>query len=583
MRWGLDADTLAELPSHHPWELDEYMQHRVRTSIGGQRRLAGAFDDLTPDVYELGDPVLFDTEAARDEVGRASAAGQGRRMAHAFENIATDRHNLDTISIQLLDPGKDAVPNAASSRTDGDKGADSNAAASRTDGAEGKGPVGDKVCALFKSSGCSDFWRQARVPSKSAPRGTTPCPNNCSNGVGQCQYDQGYCMCPAGYKGADCSEMQKRPCTNHFRGRADPPGIPMGHIDPVTKEDLNWMHDGWKASRCAGVCDDNIGMCYCGQNSTHRRIPAPPDAPIGTPVVAEGRPMSDPCKPATMPDGKTSLHWGAVPFDNLYGPKGWCNAEPGTNPAHTCGCSLETLTGRDCEKPSQAFCMNQCSGRGWCDEGFCRCDDGWYGTDCSRRRGGMEIDPIAELPVWLSPVVKVPPASLPPLVEEQAEGAGRGEGGRVVGRRRPLMYVYDMPPHLNTQMLQYKLTPGACNHRIFGNGRNDTMFVSSGYNIEQYLHEVLLQSKHRTFDPDEADFFYVPVYITCMMWPVLGWADHPFFYAPVHDIRPMHAMNMILEAKRWLQKTFPWWDRRQGRDHIWLMNHDEGACYMPSE
>eukprot|EP00955_Chlamydomonas_euryale_P063808 358783-Chlamydomonas_euryale.AAC.2 len=34
-------------------------------------------------------------------------------------------------------------------------------------------------------------------------------------------------------------------------------------------------------------------------------------------------------------------------------------------------------------------------------------------------------------------------------------------------------------------------------------------------------------------------------------------------------------MHMILEAKRWLQRTFPFWDRRGGRDHVWLMNHDE--------
>ena len=36
----------------------------------------------------------------------------------------------------------------------------------------------------------------------------------------------------------------------------------------------------------------------------------------------------------------------------------------------------------------------------------------------------------------------------------------------------------------------------------------------------------------RTFDPEEADFFYVPVYVTCLMYPVLGWADFPYYYAP---------------------------------------------------
>jgi hypothetical protein len=87
----------------------------------------------------------------------------------------------------------------------------------------------------------------------------------------------------------------------------------------------------------------------------------------------------------------------------------------------------------------------------------------------------------------------------------------------------------------------------------------------------------------RTYDAEEADFFYVPVYIACLIYPVLGWADYPFYYAPSPAPRPMHAANMLLEVKRWLQKHMPWWDRRGGRDHIWLMPHDEGACYMPTE
>ena len=39
---------------------------------------------------------------------------------------------------------------------------------------------------------------------------------------------------------------------------------------------------------------------------------------------------------------------------------------------------------------------------------------------------------------------------------------------------------------------------------------------------------------------------------------------------------------MWLKAKRWLQQHHPWRDRRGGADHIWLTNHDEGACYMPT-
>jgi hypothetical protein len=40
---------------------------------------------------------------------------------------------------------------------------------------------------------------------------------------------------------------------------------------------------------------------------------------------------------------------------------------------------------------------------------------------------------------------------------------------------------------------------------------------------------------------------------------------------------------MHLDAKRYIQATWPWWNRRQGRDHIWLFSHDEGACWAPTE
>ena len=112
-------------------------------------------------------------------------------------------------------------------------------------------------------------------------------------------------MCPAGWTGAQCTERQKRPCTNRHRDRKDMIGIVISHIDPVTKEDLNWtvpgiyfpayhgcinakdnkigvakafhIHHslGWTASRCAGYCDDDIGHCYCGHGSKYSHIPAP--------------------------------------------------------------------------------------------------------------------------------------------------------------------------------------------------------------------------------------------------------------------------------------------------------------------
>ena len=40
---------------------------------------------------------------------------------------------------------------------------------------------------------------------------------------------------------------------------------------------------------------------------------------------------------------------------------------------------------------------------------------------------------------------------------------------------------------------------------------------------------------------------------------------------------------MTLQAKRWVQQHFPYWNRTNGADHIWLFTHDEGACWAPTE
>jgi hypothetical protein len=42
---------------------------------------------------------------------------------------------------------------------------------------------------------CKDFHAQQPIPWKPAPRGNMSCPKDC-NGVGVCQADHGYCMCP---------------------------------------------------------------------------------------------------------------------------------------------------------------------------------------------------------------------------------------------------------------------------------------------------------------------------------------------------------------------------------------------------
>jgi hypothetical protein len=69
-------------------------------------------------------------------------------------------------------------------------------------------------------------------------------------------------------------------------------------------------------------------------------------------------------------------------------------------------------------------------------------------------------------------------------------------------RLRPLIYVYELPPRFNAHLLQYRNDKGSCVHRFF-NAENETLHVDPNvYNTETGLHEMLLQSEHRTLDPE---------------------------------------------------------------------------------
>ena len=154
-----------------------------------------------------------------------------------------------------------------------------------------------------------------------------------------------------------------------------------------------------------------------------------------------------------------------------------------------------------------------------CDLGFCKCDPGWYGTDCSRRAHpdldpdhGSRIHPVPsrlQTSPWLKDVVRSrhynsPPSRADSEAEKEPGIAGHrsflssdldldldpdadlddqtrarrlllGESPFLNStansavnstaiprvRRRPYIYVYDLPPKYNSHILQYKIVQGA--------------------------------------------------------------------------------------------------------------------------
>jgi len=117
------------------------------------------------------------------------------------------------------------------------------------------------------------------------------------------------------------------------------------------------------------------------------------------------------------------------------------------------------------------------------------------------------------------------------------------------------IYVYEMPEELNEALW---LDEPKCHTYMF--------------RAEVFFYRRLLASPYVTTDPEEADFFYVPVYSMCHFKATQG--------LPLHE--PAHTD--IQRALR-IIKQQEWWRRHQGRDHIFALPGDYGGCftYQPAK
>ena len=254
----------------------------------------------------------------------------------------------------------------------------------------------------------------------------------------------------------------------------------------------------------------------------------------------------------------------------------WCDAEPGQHTGVRCKCYDGQDSTRLCEAVAPAtteatFCLNQCSGRGACLSGYCRCEPGSYGADCS----------------------------LPPRPRPRPAGGAGGAGDAAADSRgglvetaaplRPLIYVYELPGESNTFLLARRQNADACVLREYSptaGGGSAPKWSPTLYGAEVALHEALLASRHRTLDPEAADFFFVPSYGGCFIsefnkpYPRHWLCDncHKGQPADLASVRSLQWHEKILEHVR---TAHPYWNRSGGADHLWPFTHDEGACYAP--
>jgi putative beta-1,4-xylosyltransferase IRX10 len=116
-----------------------------------------------------------------------------------------------------------------------------------------------------------------------------------------------------------------------------------------------------------------------------------------------------------------------------------------------------------------------------------------------------------------------------------------------VGRLK--VYVYELPTKYNKKMVA-----------------KDSRCLSHMFAAEIFMHRFLLSSAIRTLNPEEADWFYTPVYTTCDLTP---WG-HPL---------PFKSPRIMRSAIQFISKRWPYWNRTEGADHFFVVPHDFGACF----
>jgi hypothetical protein len=123
----------------------------------------------------------------------------------------------------------------------------------------------------------------------------------------------------------------------------------------------------------------------------------------------------------------------------------------------------------------------------------------------------------------------------PAAAAAAANSSSQAAVARRSKRRRPLIYIYNGPGEVNSHVLQYRDHKGTCTWRqwVHGERGNQTELVGEiTYATEGFLPELLMGSRHRTLDPEEADYFLVPVLSACYMTHVSATHDFPWFYRP---------------------------------------------------
>jgi len=357
------------------------------------------------------------------------------------------------------------------------------------------------------------------------------CPYPC--GVnGTCNRMTGECRCPAHRTGKDCAEAMFPACANMwgYDLHVAPCGLPEATF-PVTCE-------------CAEQCDSaNVlmrRMCFehrppgdPGRDrarkwftgaTEERWLMTTMDSPDMLRIIHERAAKS-------REEGSCNGHGIWMPkLPRWLDPPGPVTGMPADkfdpNGPEECVC-MPTHWGSRCEHDLRAIstCINDCSKHGRCVRSNCACDEGYWGVDCSLKVGA------------------------PGQYSTVDNGAVAPPNNGVAAK----VFVYELPNQFTTwlaaQSNAYEWT-------------HSWWF----YDNDISLHQRFLASPYRTANPDEADFFFLPLYRSLGAYTA-GWG--PGVITP-------KGWRAFGAARDYVDRTWPFWKRKGGRDHMMVITCDVG-------
>ncbi|KAK3241341.1 hypothetical protein CYMTET_48882 [Cymbomonas tetramitiformis] len=407
----------------------------------------------------------------------------------------------------------------------------------------------------------SKSWQWPQLPLQ--PDGSTPdplkwgkpCPEGC-NMHGTCDRFTGTCRCPPDRTGSACSQFE----------------LPACRIQRLIKEseviNREYQHTLKRVVALDKECDAPVAnstikcsISKAGEDDggfygALYQTPCDRFSPKTCTCLTQ-------CSDANVGFGKSCVASVEEVFASLEMCEkscnfhGWCGKLPqsGQEVVRKCHC-FPGWSGRTCDTPDDSYCLGGCSGKGRCDRGFCHCDPGFFGEDCALFMASDEGTPSRLLYRDAA------------QTQQHLAAAQHSEWPEPVK-----VYVYELPGEFNSGLYYHGAVPLELRSKRAQRIPDSVATVHPAVqdpaaHPELFLHERFLSSAHRTLDPEEADFFFVPVWRTMAK------------YIDYNETRGVGQGQKSIYSRviAHINASYPFWARHGGRDHMFVVTAGLGAC-----